>query len=173
MGAAGVRTNQERLLIDPICVTEDNELLRLEMPTTSVSLPHLTQVAHRSFSMNTKTLSLCLIMLATSFHSAITHGSGINCNGTINSVWVDKQGKLMVSGDFRDDNEPLVLCGLKEPWQDHPLEICEAWFTMATAAHSAGNPVSIYYYDVYSGPTNCSELPTGEASLKPGYMWLK
>jgi hypothetical protein len=90
------------------------------------------------------------------------------CQGTIQSVLMYSDGRVMIVGSWRQDY--TQVCTTQGSWGGISTETCLSWYGAAIKARADHSNVTVNYGNAQG--FTCSNVPTYGSSLVPGYLML-
>ena len=117
--------------------------------------------------MTKRLLNAC--MIACLLFSAGPVWANLYCTGTISKLYVNKDGRVLAAGTWRDDTQYMMICDLDTTWNGLTAGDCTTWFSMLQGAYFAEATITLYY--PLAG-TTCTALATAFDSPAPHIVIL-
>jgi len=91
----------------------------------------------------------------------------IDCNGTINTVYVTNTGDVTTVSSW--NNKYNRICNVNQEWESVSPDTCSVWYSLTQAAKLNQTPVRMQY----ANETSCELIPNYGFASAPSYLMLK
>lgn len=93
--------------------------------------------------------------------------AAIDCNGTINTVYVTNTGEVITVSSW--NNKYNKICNVNQEWKGVATNSCKAWLSISQTAKLNQSPVRMQY----ANESACDLIPNYGDALAPSYLMLK